>query len=273
MARCRCPHLGCQNRRIESTSWQGVAVHTWGVGTEQNNRIYIMARCRCTCLQMSLTKNCVFRKKYHQNGHSILFRNTLANVSQHLWNNSSGQILQENHRAIYLTDSAQLRMLFLPITLDSNHLTTVLQTSEFTQVSPFLSTVMKGHFSRDAFLNVWKCLLFTGDGFAGVRSIDLAMLSLEHKTFLQMVLWFQRSIQLAASRMQWSFLETFFCFVSFAHVQSTTKSKSAYICCLPMHTASKSGFGKFPHKSFGYSRKNWKAPVCLLLFFHEWENP
>ena len=51
-------------------------------------------------------------------------------------------------------------------------------------MSLFSSTVTKGHFSWDAFLNVWKRLLFAGDGFAGVRSIDLAMLSLEHKMFL-----------------------------------------------------------------------------------------
>ena len=46
--------------------------------------------------------------------------------------------------------------------------------------------VTKGHFSWIAFLNVWKRLLFAGDGFAGAQSIDLAMLSLNHKTFLQM---------------------------------------------------------------------------------------
>ena len=44
--------------------------------------------------------------------HSIIFGNTLANISSHLWNKSGCQILQENHTAIYLTDSAQLRMLF-----------------------------------------------------------------------------------------------------------------------------------------------------------------
>ena len=56
------------------------------------------------------------------------------------------------------------------------------------QVSTSLSTVTKGHFSWYAFLNVWKCLLFAGEGFAGAQSTDLAMLSLEHETFLQIAL-------------------------------------------------------------------------------------
>ena len=69
-----------------------------------------------------------------------------------------------------------------------NHFTTVLQTSEFMQVSPSSSMVIKGHFSWYAFLNVWKHLLFAADGLAGARSIDLSILSLELETFLQMVL-------------------------------------------------------------------------------------
>ena len=68
-----------------------------------------------------------------------------------------------------------------------NHFTTVLRTSEFTQVSRSSSTVTKGHFLWYAFLNVWKRLLFAGDGFAGAQSTDSAMLSLEHETFLQKV--------------------------------------------------------------------------------------
>ena len=45
-----------------------------------------------------------------------------------------------------------------------------------------------------------------------------------------------------------------FCFVSFAHTQSTSESKSAYFYLLCMRIASKSGFGKFWHKSFSYSQ-------------------
>ena len=64
-----------------------------------------------------------------------------------------------------------------------NHFTTMLRTSKFTQVSHSSSTVTKGYFSKYTFLNFWKRLLFAGDGFAGVRSFDSAMLSLEHETF------------------------------------------------------------------------------------------
>ena len=183
-------------------------------------------------------------------------------------------MLQENHRAINLTDSAQLRMLLLPTMLDcppvqSFHNSTV--NFRVHAVSPFSSTVTKGHFSRNAFLNIWKRLLFTGESFAGVWSIDSAMPSFEHETFLQMVPWFWWSIQLAASWMQRFLRETFFCFVSFVHAQGTSKSKSAYLCLLCMCTMSKSGFGMFRHKSFSYSLE--KSERLCLLFFHEWKNP
>ena len=43
-----------------------------------------------------------------------------------------------------------------------------------------------------------------------------------------------------------NFRETFFfCFMYFVHTQSISESKSAYFCLLRLHTASKSGFGKF----------------------------
>ena len=48
-----------------------------------------------------LPQNCIFRNKNHQNPEqSRVFRNTPANVSPHIWNNSCYQILWENHRAI-----------------------------------------------------------------------------------------------------------------------------------------------------------------------------
>ena len=43
-----------------------------------------------------------FQEQNHQNPeHSIIFKNTSANISQHLWNKSSYQILRENWRAIH----------------------------------------------------------------------------------------------------------------------------------------------------------------------------
>ena len=54
--------------------------------------------------------------------------------------------------------------------------------------------------------------------------------------------------------------KNFFCFVSFAHMQSTSKRKSTYFCLSSKRTASKSGFGKFRHKSFGYSLEKLDSP-------------
>ena len=72
----------------------------------------------------------------------------------------------------------------------------------------FLTNGDERPFLMVAFLNVWKRLLFTGDGFSGARSIDSAMLFLDFETFLQMAPWFQRSIHLAALWMRCSLWET-----------------------------------------------------------------
>ena len=63
-----------------------------------------------------------------------------------------------------------------------------------------------------------------------------------------------------------NFQESFFYFMSFAHAQSTSESKSAYFCLSCMRTMSKRGFVKFRHKSFSYSLE--KSEMCLL-FFHK----
>ena len=68
-----------------------------------------------------------------------------------------------------------------------------------------------------------------------------------------------------------NFGETFSCFMSFTHAHSTSVGKSAYLCFSRTHTMSKSGFGKFQHKNFGYSLEKLGSPSLLL--FHEWENP
>ena len=135
-------------------------------------------------------------------------------------------------------------------------------------MSPFLSMVMKSNFSWDAFLNVWKRLLFTGDGFAGVQSIDSGMLSLKRETFF---IWHSDSEKLFGLQLhRCDFLfrklwrNFFFCFVSFAHAHSTSKSKSAYFYLLHTRKVSKSGFGKFWHKSFSYSSGKSERS-CLLV--------
>ena len=83
-------------------------------------------------------------------------------------------------------------MLFLPITLNSPPVQSFRNSIAHFRVHASVTFLVNGdervkdQFSWDAFLNVWKWLLFTGDGFAGARSVDLAMLSLAHETFLQM---------------------------------------------------------------------------------------
>ena len=122
--------------------------------------------------------------------------------------------------------------------------------------------VAKGHFSWCTFLNVWKCLLFAGDGFAGAWLIDLAMLSIIHKTFLQMAPWFL-SIRLAALLKFW---RNFFWFKSFAHVQSTSKRNCASFLSFVNTQRIQSDLGKFPHKCYSYSQEKSKRQ-CLLFFF------
>ena len=168
-----------------------------------------------------------------------------------------GKITGQSTRCTSLTDSAQVTV------HQFNHFTTLPRTSEFMQVSPFSSLVGKDHFSWCTFLNVWKRLLFAGDGFAGARSINSAMLSVVHKTFSQMAPWFRSTYRLAAS---WKLLRNFFCFMS---SQSTSKSKSAYFCPSRMCTVSKSGFGKIQHKSFRYSLEKWKGRVCCSCFMND----
>ena len=187
---------------------------------------------------MPTPQNGIFRNKK-----ITKIRNTSANVSPHSWNKSGRQILPENHRAIYFVHlpywfrAVQNAVCLLHLTVrKTSNFTTILRASELTQVSSFWLLVTEGHFSWYAFLNVWKQFLFAGDGFAGARSIDSAMLSVINKTFLQMVHWF-RFIQFAAL---WKLRRNFFLlcvfracaehsreqiciFLSFAHVQRVRK--------------------------------------------------
>ena len=142
-----------------------------------------------------------------------------------------------------------------------NHFTTLLRTSEFMQVSPFLSTVAIDHFSRCTFLNIWKCLLFTGDGFAGARSIDLTTLSNVHETFSQMAPWF-RSIRLTASQ---KLQRNFFCFMSSVHVQSILKSKSTLFVFRTCTTHQKVTLVSPGTNASATLGKNQKRSVCCCF--------
>ena len=188
----------------------GCFSHCCVEGGDHRVQIYIFIvhngeRCKLPAYILAYPPNCIFRNKNRQNPEqSLIFQNTSANVSPHLWNKSSYQSLRENHRAIYTVHlpyrfrAAESTACRSRLTVcQFNHFTTLLRTSEFTQVSPFSSTVAKDHFSWCTFLNLWKWLLFAGDGLAGAWSIDSAMLSVMHKMFSQMAALFQ-SIWLAA---------------------------------------------------------------------------
>ena len=143
-----------------------------------------------------------------------------------------------------------------------NHFTSLLWTSEFMQVSPFSSMVMKD-FSWFRWRQFWMCIINRFcDAFPRTRNF-----------FWQIVPWFQRSIWFAASWMWCSLRETseklllcVFCACA-AHFQEQ-------ICIFLSFTymqVSNSGFGKFQYKSFTSSWEKSER-LCLLLF-HEWRNP
>ena len=120
---------------------------------------------RHTCLP----QNCIFRNKNHQNPeHSIIFQNTSANVSPHLCNTYSYQILQENQRAIHCAPPLSIRCSWehcLLITLNCPPVQSFHNNIANFRVHASVTFHMtKGHFSWYAFLNVWKHVLFTGDG-------------------------------------------------------------------------------------------------------------
>ena len=78
---------------------------------------------------------------------------------------------------------------------------------------------------------------------------------------------------LAASWVQCSLPKTseklFFLLHVFHVCMSTSKSKSAYFCLSHICTMSKSGFGKFQHKSFGYSLEKSER-LCLFVVVFSW---
>ena len=88
-----------------------------------------------------------------------------------------------------------------------------------------------------------------------------------------MVSWFRQSIWPAASQTQCSLWETSEKLCLLCVFRARTEYFREQICIFLScrHTASKSGFGKFQHKSFGYSLE--KSERLCLLFFREWENP
>ena len=218
-----------------------------------------------------LPQNCVFRNKNQQNPEqSIILPNTSVNVSPHLWNKSSYQILWKNQRAIHCAPPWSILYSWercLPIMLNcpSVHFTTVLRTSEFTQVPPSPLTVMKGHFSWYAFLNIWKHLLSTGDGFAGARSTDSAKWHSDSEDL--------SGLQLRRCDVLFGRLEKLFLLLVFHTPAEQSESKSAYFYLSHMRKTSKSGFSKFLHKSFSYSQGKSEKPCLFVVSWIKWQNP
>ena len=142
----------------------------------------------------SLTQNCIFSNKNHQNPeHSIIFpthQQTYSHINEiNPATKFYGKITGRCTLCTSLTDSVQLRTLFA----DHARLTaSQIISQQYCELQGSCKWHLshqgcrKGHFSWYAFLNVWKCLLFARDGFVGAQSIESAVLSLEHETFSQM---------------------------------------------------------------------------------------
>ena len=151
--------------------------------------------------------------------------------------------------------------------------TKALWTSECTQVSPVLSIVTKGHFSWDAFLNVWKCLLcwrcfyrcminklghafpWTRNGFANGALIPKIYSTCSFPDAM------------LSSR---NFIETFFCALCLLCMRRELPRANLHIhvfcaCALRPKVASVS----FSTKA---SATLWKNRKGHFFFFHEWEN-
>ena len=103
---------------FNKTLWLVMKYHQTKFDFQRMNSSEDVAVIFHTCL----LQNCVLRNKNHQNPeHSIIFRSTSANVSPHLWNTSSYQILWENREAIHCAPLLPILRSWercLPITLD-----------------------------------------------------------------------------------------------------------------------------------------------------------
>ena len=65
------------------------------------------------------------------------------------------------------------------------------------------------------------------------------------------------------------FGKLFFCFMSFTHAESTSKSRSTYFYLSRMRNVSKCGFSKFQHKHFSYSLGKSERQ-CLFIVVVSW---
>ena len=222
------------------------------------------------------TPKLCFQEQNHQNlEHSIIFQNTSANVSPQLWNKSSYQILRENHRAIHCAPPLPIPRSWercLPITLDCPPVQSFHYSTANFRVHASVTFLINGDERPLLMVCFLKCLeasLFRWKQFCR------CMINRLGHDFPQTQNIFTNGTLILKIYSACSFADTMFssgnfgeifsCFMSFAHMQSTSKSKYAYFYLSHTHKASKSGSVKFQHKSFSYSRGRSERP-CLFVF-------
>ena len=215
----------------------------------------------------------------------VFFRNTSANMSPYLLNNSSHQILRENHTA--LLHCAPLLLIprsskcCLPISLDcltvqSFHNSTT-NFRVHTSVT-FLINSDERLLLMVFFLEHLKTSLFHWKQFGRCvisrpsHAFPLTQNILAHSAL--MLLGLKLRGYSVLFRKLW---RNFFCFMSLTHAQSTSQNKSACFCLLHMRNVSISGFSKFRYKKLqlllGKIRKAVSALIISFPFFHERPNP
>ena len=147
-----------------------------------------------------------------------------------------------------------------------NRFTTVLQTLEFMQVSPFSSTVTKGHFSWYAFLKVWKLLLLSKHRFARVQSTGSATRTWNVFTNGALILKMYSACSFTAQMFSLrNFRETSSA-LCHSHMCRALLKANLHICSSRMRNASRSDFHKFWYKSFGNLGKIRKAEFVCSCF-------
>ena len=191
-----------------------------------------------------LPPNCIFRNKNHQNPeHSIFFQNASANVSPHLSNKSSYQIVCENCRALHCAPPLPIPCSWehcLPIRLDSPPVQSYHHSTANFRVHASVTFLVYGD-ERPLLMVCFLKRLETSP-FCWSRFCRCVINRLGHAfprtrnifTNGAMIL----KIYLACSFTDamfssGNFGETSFCFVSFPHAHSTSENKSAYFCFSP----------------------------------------
>ena len=230
------------------------------------------------------TPNCLFSNKNPPNPeHSIIFRNTSANVSPHLWNKSSYHILRENPRAIHCAPPLLILRSWercLPIMLDCPPVQSYRNSTANFRVHrsatfllngnkrPLLMVCFLKHLETSPFSwrQFCRCAIKRlGHAFPWTRkhfykwhpdSEDLFGLQLCRRDVLFGKLW--RNF----------FISCLSC-VRRAFPRANLHIFIFHTCAACLKVASVSS----RTKASDTLRENRKGHVCLLLLFHAWKNP